>query len=105
MSIDTKVVEKLADLSRLEFSTSEQVAIARDLENIFGFISKLQEVETDGVTPMTSVLEIFGSDGALSTPERVDEVTEEIGESGRDAFQDNAPKADMGFYVVPRVVE
>jgi aspartyl-tRNA(Asn)/glutamyl-tRNA(Gln) amidotransferase subunit C len=105
MSVDTKVVEKLAELSRLEFSASGQAAIARELEAIFGFISKLQEAETEGITPMTSVLEVFGTGGASTTPERPDEISEEVGEAQREAFQKNAPKADMGFYVVPRVVE
>ena len=103
MSINTKDVEKLAHLSRLEFADEAKEEIAGELYGILDFISKLQEVDTEGVEPMTSVMSVNNEDGnAVATPEREDEVTEE---DNRENLQQGAPNADMGFYVVPKVIE
>ncbi|MEC9291857.1 MAG: Asp-tRNA(Asn)/Glu-tRNA(Gln) amidotransferase subunit GatC [Pseudomonadota bacterium] len=96
MSIDLKTVDKLATLSRLSFDETEKQKIADELTKILEFVSQLQEVNTDGVEPMTSTV---GSD---VTPERDDET---LIEHSREALLSNAPASEMGFYVVPRVVE
>ena len=110
-TIDTAAVKKLADLSRLEFNEDALQEIGGELGNILQFISKLQEVDTDGVQPTTSVLGL-AEGRAICTPERADEVTEMVAsengqspEEQRAAFQACAPEADMGFYVVPQVIE
>jgi len=59
MSIDLKTVDKLATLSRLSFDETEKQKIADELTKILEFVSQLQEVNTDGVEPMTSTV---GSD-------------------------------------------
>jgi aspartyl/glutamyl-tRNA(Asn/Gln) amidotransferase C subunit len=53
-------------------------------------------VNTDGVEPMASTV------GSNITPEREDKVTET---NTREALMQNSPKEEMGFFVVPRVVE
>ena len=95
-TIDIPLVEKLATLSRLSFNQQEKETLQQELGNILDFISQLQEVDTDGVEPMSSTV------GAASTYERPDEVTEE---NRRDEYLAVAPKSEMGFYVVPRVIE
>lgn len=94
-------IDKLARLSRLEFNEEAKGSFASDLSKIKGFISILNAVDTAGVKPLTSVLETF-KDGPVSTPERVDEVTQT---PDRDAYQALAPNSEMGFYVVPKVIE
>lgn len=96
MSIEVKDIEKLSRLSSLEFSDSAKTEIANELGNILDFVSQLQEVNTDNVEPMASAV------ADASTPERADEVTEQIDVQKN---QQNAPSSEMGFYVVPRVVE
>jgi aspartyl-tRNA(Asn)/glutamyl-tRNA(Gln) amidotransferase subunit C len=96
MSIDLKTVEKLSKLSRLSFDDTEKQKIADELTKILDFVSQLQEVNTDGVEPMASTV------GADITPERDDETHME---HEREALLSNAPASEMGFYVVPRVVE
>lgn len=91
-------VAKLAELSRLTFSTSAQEDMRKDLANILDFVAKLQEVDTSRVTPMTS------SVASTNTPERKDE-PEEVGATWRDSQQKCSPAADMGFFVVPKVIE
>ena len=96
MSIDRDTVKKLAKLSSLEYNEENADGIAEKLNGILTFVSQLQEVNTDGVSPMASTV------SANSTPEREDAVT---AENKREEYLEIAPKAEMGFYVVPRVVE
>ena len=99
MSITEADVAKLATLSRLEFTPEAAAKIQTDLTSILGFISKLQEADTSGVTPTFSPVSEEG------TRERTDEVTDHVQTDGRDHLQQTAPSADMGFYVVPQVIE
>ena len=94
--IDEKTVANLSDLSKIEFSDSESATLQQELTKVLGFISQLEEVNVDGVQPMTSVVE------GMATPEREDEVTVE---DRREELLASAPEQEMGFYVVPRTVE
>jgi aspartyl-tRNA(Asn)/glutamyl-tRNA(Gln) amidotransferase subunit C len=96
MSIDLSTVENLATLSRLEFDEEGKEEIRQQLNKIVEFISQLQEVDTEGVEPMASTV------SATSTREREDAVTEE---DLRDELMKSSPQSEMGFFVVPRVVE
>lgn len=95
-TIDEALVEKLGTLSRLSFTKEENKTLQGELGNILDFISQLQEVNTDGIEPMASAV------ATAQTPERPDEVTEE---NRRDDYLAVAPQSEMGFYVVPRVIE
>ncbi|MGB6231068.1 MAG: Asp-tRNA(Asn)/Glu-tRNA(Gln) amidotransferase subunit GatC [Litorimonas sp.] len=88
-------VVKIARLARLHVEEAQCGAIADDLNGILGWIEQLGEVEVDGVEPMTSAV-------AMTAPMREDTVT-----AGgiRDKVLANAPKAEDGFFVVPRSVE
>ncbi|MCP4393496.1 MAG: Asp-tRNA(Asn)/Glu-tRNA(Gln) amidotransferase subunit GatC [Alphaproteobacteria bacterium] len=94
--IDIKTVEKLARLSSLEFNEEEKQTLVGEFDKILGFISQLQEVDTDNVEPMTSVVK------DASTPQRQDAPRQEI---PRDKLQANAPATEMGFFVVPKVMD
>ena len=96
MSIDSKTVAKLEKLSMFKFDESKHAQVTENLENILEFVSQLQEVNTDGVEPMSSTV------SAESTPERTDEVTFE---NDRDNLLSVTKNQEMGFFVVPRVVE
>lgn len=96
MSIDTKQIQKLATLSRLRFEDEQLATFQSHFANIITFVEQIQSVNTDGVQPLTSTV------AAAGTPERPDVVTET---DRRDINQSVAPKTEMGFYVVPRIVE
>ncbi len=95
MAIDVATVAKVARLSRIAEPKEALPALAEKLNGIMQWIEQLAEVDTDGVEPMTSVV-------AQGLPLRDDVVTD-----GGDAAKilANAPKADAGFFVVPKVVE
>ena len=88
-------VKKIARLSRLHVEADRLQPLADDLNGILGWIEQLGEVDVEGVAPMTSAVD-------MAAPMRKDEISD----GGiRDAVLKNAPKADDGFFVVPRSVE
>ncbi len=95
MAIDADTVRKAARLSRIRVEDAALEPMARELTAIMAWIEQLNEVDTDGVEPITSCV-------AVKLPLREDVVTDG---AKRDAILANAPKADRGFFVVPKVVE
>ncbi|HZZ88110.1 MAG TPA: Asp-tRNA(Asn)/Glu-tRNA(Gln) amidotransferase subunit GatC [Caulobacteraceae bacterium] len=95
MSIDAATVKKVARLARIRVEEGELEPLAAELSGILTWIEQLNEVDTEGVQPMAST-------EAVTLPMRDDVVTE-----GGDpaVVLANAPKADRGFFVVPKVVE
>lgn len=94
--IDIKTVEKLARLSALDFNEEEKQTLAIEFDKIINFVSQLQKVNTENVEPMTSVVK------NASTPEREDQPRQEL---LREDLQANAPATEMGFFVVPKVID
>ena len=88
-------VRKIARLSRIRVEEAEVAHLAGELNGILGWIEQLQEVDVEGVEPMTSAVDV-------DAPLREDVVTD--GEK-RDEILANAPKEEDGFFVVPRSVE
>lgn len=95
MSVTKDDVRKVARLSRIAVDDSRLETLAGELNGILGWIDQLNEVDVDGVEPMTSVVE-------ASLPMREDNVTD--GEKP-DQVLANAPKTEDGFFVVPKAVE
>ncbi|MET0155695.1 MAG: Asp-tRNA(Asn)/Glu-tRNA(Gln) amidotransferase subunit GatC [Rickettsiales bacterium] len=88
-------VLKIATLSRLELSEEQCERFGREMTAIVGWFAKLQEVSTDGVPPMASVV-------PESRPHRQD-VVSDGGLS--DILAACAPKSLYGYYAVPKMVE
>ncbi len=95
MSVDRDTVAKIAKLARIRIEAEQMEPLAAELSNILGWIEQLNELDTDGVAPMTSVVEV-------EAPLRKDAVTD--GDC-RDQVLANAPEAADGFFLVPKVVE
>ena len=95
MAIDAATVKKVARLTRIREPEERLESLAQELSSIMQWIDQLAEVDTDGVEPMTSVVH-------AKLPMREDVVTD-----GGDAARvlANAPRAENGFFVVPKVVE
>lgn len=95
MSIDINTVKKVSRLARIRTTDAEAEKLAGELSNILKMIEELNAVNTDGVEPMTSVIE-------MKAPEREDKVTD----GGiPEQIVANAPETTAGFFVVPKVVE
>lgn len=95
MALDTDTVKRIARLARIHVDDGDLPALADELNNILGWVEQLDEVETDGVEPMTSVVEMVQR-------LRVDAVTDG---DVRDKVLANAPAEADGFFVVPKVIE
>ncbi len=95
MSVTKDDVKKVARLSRIAVDDARLETMAGELNGILGWIEQLNEVDVDGVEPMTSVV-----DSVLAM--RADVVTD--GDKA-DQVLANAPKAEDGFFVVPKAVE
>ncbi len=95
MQITPQIIDKLADLAKLEFDESSREEIMRDLKEIISFFEKLQEVDTAGVEPLIHI-----SEGENHL--RKDIVKTEITQD--DALK-NAPLHDGSHIKVPKVIK
>lgn len=95
MSIDTQTAAKVAKLARIKVEDEALPALANEFNTILGFIEQLNEVDVDGVEPMTSVT-------PMRLRRREDVVTDG---NMQDKILANAPDAREGFFAVPKVVE
>ena len=95
MTIDLKTIKHISKLSRISVDDEKAKKLAGDLNTIFDFIEKLNELDTDNVEPLTSVAE-------TTLKLRVDEVKSK---NIRDKILKNSPDENEDFFVVPRVVE
>ena len=95
MQVDEKTVRRIARLARIKVTDAEAKSLEGELSGILDWVKMLDEVNTDGVEPMTSV-------EAMTLRQREDKVTD--GSKAADVTR-NAPMSEDGFYVVPKVVE
>ena len=95
MSIDLKTIKHISKLSRISVDEQKAEKLAGDLNSIFKFIEKLNELNTDNVEPLTSVAE-------TTLKFRADEVKNQ---NIREQIIKNSPEDNEDFFVVPKVVE
>ncbi|KRP03980.1 MAG: glutamyl-tRNA amidotransferase [Pelagibacteraceae bacterium BACL20 MAG-120920-bin64] len=95
MTIDLKTIKHISKLSRISVDDAKADKLAGDLNSIFDFIEKLNELNTDNIEPLTSVAE-------TTLKLRTDEVKSK---NIRDQILKNSPEENEDFFVVPRVVE
>jgi aspartyl-tRNA(Asn)/glutamyl-tRNA(Gln) amidotransferase subunit C len=93
--MDRSTVKNIAFLARMRVADDQLDSLAGELSAIIGWVEQLAEVDTEGVEPMTSVVE-------MALPRRDDEVTDG---RCREAVLANAPDRTDDFYTVPKVVE
>jgi len=95
MSVSSNQVRHIAKLARIGMSDAEIEALVPELNNILGWVEQLGEVDTDGVEPLATVID-------LKLRLRDDAVTDG---NIRDEVLANAPEAQHGFFAVPKVIE
>ena len=95
MLIDIKTAARVAKLARIRVDAADLPALAQEFTNILGFIEQLNEVNVEGIEPMTSV-----------TPQRLFRREDVVNDGNQQvAVLSNAPDAREGFFAVPMVVE
>jgi aspartyl-tRNA(Asn)/glutamyl-tRNA(Gln) amidotransferase subunit C len=95
MQVDAATVQRIARLARIKVTNAEAKALEKELSGILDWVKQLDEVNTEGVEPMTRVI-------PMTLKKRPDVVTD----GGKpDEIVENAPATRDHFFVVPKVVE
>lgn len=95
MAIDKDTARRVAHLARIEVAEDDLDQLATQLNGIVSFMEQLNEVDVDGVEPMTSV-----------TPMKLKRREDVVTDGGMaERILKNAPDAREGFFAVPKVVE
>jgi aspartyl-tRNA(Asn)/glutamyl-tRNA(Gln) amidotransferase subunit C len=95
MSLSESEVKKIAELARLNLTPEEALFYTPQLSRILDFIEQLNQQNTESIEPLAHPLDVFQR-------LRTDAVTEE---NSREKFQRLAPQVEMGFYLVPKVID
>ena len=95
MSIDKDTVKHISKLARISLNENKVNSLSKDLSSIMKFIEKLNELNTDKTSPLTSII-----NASLRT--REDEVKDG---KIRDQILKNSPEKNKEFFVVPKVIE
>ena len=95
MSVDAQTVRRIAHLARIAVADDEVLRLQGEINAVLAFVEQLQEVNVDGVEPMTSVtpMKMKQRDDVVTDGEIADEIVK------------NAPAMDDHFFLVPKVVE
>ena len=95
MTIDLKTVKHISKLSRISIDDNKAKKLCDDLNSIFKFIEKLEELDTEKIEPLTSIAE-------TNLKLRKDEIKSK---NIREDILKNSPEDNKDFFVVPKVVE
>ena len=95
MEVNDALVEKLANLAKLQFNDEQKTEIKSDLQKMIAFVEKLNELDTTGVKPL---LHLADEVNVL----REDEIQ---GSVSREEALQNAPLHDGQFFKVPKVIK
>ena len=95
MTIDLKTVKHISKLSRISIEEKKAKKLCNDLNSIFEFIEKLNELDTSKTEPLTSIAE-------TTLKLRKDKIESK---NIREDILKNSPDKNKDFFVVPKVVE
>jgi aspartyl-tRNA(Asn)/glutamyl-tRNA(Gln) amidotransferase subunit C len=95
MSLDAATVRRIASLARVRVEEGELPRLQTELNGILGWIEQLNEVDIEGVEPLTGA-------GHMALKMREDVVTDG---GYREKILANAPERIGDFFAVPKVVE
>jgi aspartyl-tRNA(Asn)/glutamyl-tRNA(Gln) amidotransferase subunit C len=95
MEVNDEMVDKLANLARLQFNDSEKQSVKADLQKMIQFVEKLNELDTSGVAPllhMSDTVNVLREDEVKGSIDRAEALK-------------NAPLQDGVFFKVPKVIK
>ncbi|MFN8335497.1 MAG: Asp-tRNA(Asn)/Glu-tRNA(Gln) amidotransferase subunit GatC [Cyclobacteriaceae bacterium] len=94
MKIDRPLLDKMAHLARLEFEDKDAEKMIQDMTNIINWVEKLNEVDTTGIEPLTSMSHEVN---ALREDKTVSQIPAE-------EVLKNAPVKNEHYFRVPKVL-
>ena len=99
MALTSQDIDRIANLARLELSPEHSARMLTQLNDFFGMVARMQSVDTTGVEPLTHPVSVI-QDIQLRLQE---DVVSEANQ--REAYLRNAPAAEQGLFLVPKVIE
>lgn len=96
MTVDDKLIDKLAKLSSLEIEDSKKEKLKSELADIINFVENLNEIDVSNIDATFSTIE-------GGTPLREDVATQDL-EFSKHVLK-HAPKSEDGYFVVPKIIE
>lgn len=99
MSLSINDVQKIARLSQLTLSDAEQNQTLNELNSVFGLIDQMSAVDTVGVAPLMHPIAMIEEVQQRLRTDAVNEINH------REANMTNAPQAEQGYFLVPKVIE
>jgi aspartyl-tRNA(Asn)/glutamyl-tRNA(Gln) amidotransferase subunit C len=95
VKIDKDTLNKISHLARLEFNEEDAEKMVQDMTNIISFVEKLNEVDTQGIEPLTTM------------SHEINALREDIVQPHLDheLALKSAPKKDSDYFRVPKVLE
>ncbi len=99
MSLTLNDVHKVARLSQLNLSSEQAEQTLAQMNTIFGLIDQMSQVDTSGIAPLMHPIAMIQE---MNQRLRTDVVSEP---NNREANMANAPQADQGLFLVPKVIE
>jgi aspartyl-tRNA(Asn)/glutamyl-tRNA(Gln) amidotransferase subunit C len=95
MKIDSRVINRVSELARLDLSDNEKEEFSRQLSDIIEYVEKINQLDTSSVEPADHIV-------PLANVFREDSVQESL---PREALEKIAPRFEEGHVVVPRIIE
>ena len=95
MTLDKETVKNIANLARIKVPKNNLDHLAKELSSIMDWVEQLNSVDTNGVEPLASVINV-------KLPQREDEITD--GDC-REKVLENGPETEDGYFAVPKVIE
>ncbi len=100
VKVSVEDVERVAELAHLELATEETPRMVEDLNAILNYVAELNELDTEGVSPLAQVSELEGAGGVSALRQDVP-----VPSLSRAAVMPQAPETDQVFFKVPKVIE
>ncbi len=97
MAFTPEDVQRLAKLARIELGPEQVDATLGHLDNIFGMIAELRQIDTRDIMPMAHACDV----GQRLREDKVSDGSLEQ----RDRCLKLAPESEAGLYLVPKVIE
>ncbi|RMX07290.1 Asp-tRNA(Asn)/Glu-tRNA(Gln) amidotransferase subunit GatC [Allofranklinella schreckenbergeri] len=99
MSLSSEDIQRIARLAKLSFAPQETEAMRESINRFFHLVEKMQTVDTEGVEPLFHPVSTI-QDVRLRLQEDVADTSDL-----RSGNMQNAPAAEDGFFLVPKVIE
>ena len=93
--INDEIIDYVGILAKLELSDEEREEAKKDMTRMLDYIDKMNELDTDGIEPMTHLF-------SIGNVMREDVVTNG---DGREHSLKNAPQSNGEAFVVPKTVD